>query len=616
MPGLVGFTEKNYSNPKKILADMASTLETDNDCQTSLYTEENFGMGLVRLGFLDSEPQLVWNEDKTVGLILVGEIFNVEYLEQLLASKSTAKKNTSQAKLLLNLFEIYGEDFAVQLNGTFSIAIWNQRAKKLILINDRLGLHPIYYSQVNQGLFFASGVGALLANPTLDRSVNPTSIAQFITFDHLLDQRSLLTNVQLLPHSSVMTFANGQLTIRPYWKIEYPHHYQHRTQEDYLEELIHHLRNAIKRQVSRDKSHGLLLSGGLDSRFLLALLYKEAADKPLHTFTWGIPGCDDARIAQELAKKTNTQHHFFELKPDYLLHKADEAVRLTDGMANIINLHALATLDEETKHAQVIYKGFLGDAMMGFALQPPFWADYDEETAEAVHLSVHNYQGVFYYDREEQKKIFSKSFYQQVGDSVFEPYRQGMAKANHNQLAVQRLFFDYTQRVPRHTLNGVKVVRSKAQVRLPFADNDFVNFSLVVPPGYHYQRQLMRLAFTQNYPKLAQTPISDTGLPMVSCSRDIVLRTKQLVQWHINNRGGNRFSWPTRRPYKDYNNWFRTILRPWVEDNLLSQKSLERGYFNSEYIRQLVQTHMDGEDHTITLGALLSLELWHQQFID
>ena len=103
-------------------------------------------------------------------------------------------------------------------------------------------------------------------------------------------------------------------------------------------------------------------------------------------------------------------------------------------------------------------------------------------------LAVHNYQGVFYYDRDEQKKLFSKSFYQQVGDTVFKAYRKGMARANHYQLAVQRLYFDYTQRVPRHTLNGVSVTRSKAMFGLPFADNDFVDFSLIVPPGYHYHR--------------------------------------------------------------------------------------------------------------------------------
>ena len=95
------------------------------------------------------------------------------------------------------------------------------------------------------------------------------------------------------------------------------------------------------------------------------------------------------------------------------------------------------------------------------------------------------------------------------------------------------------------------------------------------------------IGFYPIFPNLAQTPISDTGLPMVSCSRDILLTDKATRSMAYQQPWAKWFSWPTRRPYKDYQNWFRTILRPWVEDNLLSQKSLERGYFNPEYIRNL-----------------------------
>ena len=229
----------------------------------------------------------------------------------------------------------------------------------------------------------------------------------------------------------------------------------------------------------------------MDSRFLLALLGEQNSTDQLHTFTWGIPGCDDARIARELSNKMGGKHHFFELKPEYLQHKANEAVRLTDGMGNIINLHALATLEEETQYAQIIYKGFLGDAMMGFALRPPFWGDYCPETIEEVHLDIHEYQGVFYYDRMEQKKLFTNSFSKQVGDTVFKAYSKAMLRSNHYQLAIQRLYFDITQRVPRHTLNGVAVTRSRAIVRSPFSDSDLLDFSLTIPPGYQFNRHLI-----------------------------------------------------------------------------------------------------------------------------
>lgn len=618
MSGLFGFVQGHTADrANKLINIMAHLLEPDQDrYHLASYCNQEVGLGSIKLKVLGSKPKIAWNESETICATFIGEIYNFTELNDELVSHGYQVPPKNNSELILRLFKIFDVSFAIKINGAFVVTIWDQEKHRLIIINDRLGLYPVYFAQTPNGFIFSTGIRAILADPDLDCTINLFSIAEFLTFDHILDDHTLLSNVKLLPQASILTFSENQILLNPFWKVQYPQIYQHRSQEDYLEELIDLLRKAIKRQLPDDLSAGLLLSGGLDSRFLLALLADENVHKPLHTFTWGVPGCDDVRIAQELARKTTTQHHFFELKPDYLLHKANEAVRLTDGMANIINLHALATLEEEAQHAQIIYKGFLGDAMMGFALQPPFWADYDEDTAEAVHLSVHKYQGVFYFDRAEQKNFFSKSFEQHVGNSVFETYHQGMQRANHHQLAVQRLYFDFTQRVPRHTLNGVKVVRSRAQVRLPFADNDFVDFSIRVPPGYQYKRQLMRLAFIQNYPNLAQTPISDTCLPMVSCSRDIILRTKQLLQWHVNNRVGNRVSWPVKRPYKDYNNWFRTILRSWVEDTLLSQKSLRRGYFNPEYVHQLVQNHMKGTDNTVQLGALLSLELWHQQFID
>ncbi len=614
MPGIFGFTRQNQQNNQNgLLQEMAAVLEPENRSRRELHTGDGFSFGRLTLGIVNPERQPVWDDRRNMGIVFEGEIFNRQELIGQLKSKGVPIDKPSNPELALRLFKAYGEAFPARINGSFALAIWDQSTRRLMLINDRLGLHPIYYAQTNYGLIFGSGVRALLADPQLSREVDPFAVAQFLTFDHVLDTRTLLKKVRLLPQATILTYSDNQLEIRPYWELKYPKLYNHRTQEDLVDELVFHLRNAIRRQSPGELPAGLLLSGGMDSRFLMALLAEDYDIDQLHTFTWGIPGCDDARIAREIASHMSSQHHFFELKPDYLLHKAEEAVRLTDGMGNIINMHALATLEEETQFAQVLYKGFLGDAMMGFALQRPFWADYDADTAEAVHLSVHQFQGVYYYDRDEQKASFTDDFYQTVGSSVFETYQQGMQRADHNQLAVQRLFFDFTQRVPRHTMNGVMVARSRAVVRLPFADNDLVDFSLTIPPGYHFGRHLMRLAFTQSYPDLAKIPVSDTGLPMISCARDLLLRTKQFLQWHVNQRG---IDWPTRRPYKDYANWFRGVLRPWVEGTLLSDSSLNRGYIKPEYIRNLVSGHMAGDDHTIKLGQLLSLELWHRHYID
>jgi hypothetical protein len=91
---------------------------------------------------------------------------------------------------------------------------------------------------------------------------------------------------------------------------------------------------------------------------------------------------------------------------------------------------------------------------------------------------------------------------------------------------------------------------------------------------------------------------------------------QRLVSWHLRRAGLGGLIPPERRPYKDYSRWFRTALRPWVEDTLLAPRALERGYFKPEYVKGLVTAHMGGANYSVRIGAMLSLELWHRQFID
>jgi asparagine synthase (glutamine-hydrolysing) len=425
-------------------------------------------------------------------------------------------------------------------------AIWDKVRQTLFIVNDRLGLYPLYYSFHNGALLFASGVRSLLVDPALPRNVDHTAVAQFLTFDHLLDDRTLLAQVRLLPQASLLEFADGNLKIERYWEIDYPHDYPLCSEQEYMDEFSFLIRQAVSRQAPGDIPAGILLSGGLDSRMLLAYLI-EKGSQPLHSFTWGIPGCDDARFARELAKKAGSPHHFFELKPDWLLDKAEQAVRVTDGMGNLVNLHAFATLDAEADLAKVIYKGFLGDAMFGFGIRHQFWAHYDEPTRLRAHYQVHTDQGVITFNEKEQNDYFTDGFKHQVGNSVFDAYIAGMDDSRSEILANQRLYFDYRQRVPRMTIKGVEVVRTQAMVRLPFADNDLVEFSIKVPPGLLYERRLMKDAFIREFPKLAQVPVTDTGLPLMLCMRDITRRANQVIWWHLQSTRLKNFAGPMKK---------------------------------------------------------------------
>ncbi len=617
MPGIFGFA--GHYDPEEstqLLSKMASALDPEDGYCVDLYHDEGVGIGRSSLGIINSKQQPVWNAAKTRCIFMEGEVFDTYPIKQSLRQKGHRFILDSDEELLLNLYEEYEEEFARELNGVFVAAIWDSLTKKLIIVNDRLGLHPFYYAQFNGKLLFGSGVRVLIADHSVAREIDRVALAEFLTFDHPIHDRTLLESVRLMPQATCLTFAGGRLSLHRYYEMHYADPYQLRDEVEWMDEYNHLLKQAIDRQSTGDLPAGLLLSGGLDSRQLLAYLCTNSHSPQLHSFTWGIPGCDDARYAEELAKKSCVKHKFFELKPDWLLSKAEQAVRLTDGMGNLVNMHALATLDQEAEHVRVLYKGFLGDAMMGFALRPQFWANYDDDTRIQVHLSVHRDQGVLMYSPEELDRLLLGPSNGDIQTRVMDDYRLGMDEAGSPILADQRVFFDFRQRVPRMTLKGVEVARSKVVVRLPFADNDLVDFALRLPPGLRYGRRLQRNAFIRNFPKLAQIPTTDTGLPMMECARDIYLRGLQVLRWHLNSKNLGWLIGPDRRPYKNYKSWFQTELRSWVESILLDAKTLERHSFNPDVIRKMVNEHMAGGDHTVRLGALLSLELWFRQYLD
>lgn len=615
MPGLIGFIRSNPpGGSEEFLNRMAVALESQPFYQKDLYHAPGIGLGRMGLQLRNPDSQPVWNEEKTLCVIMEGELYETAELRQELTGRGHRFTSDNDFELVLRLYREFGEEFAIRLNGAFALAIWEPIDRRLTIANDRLGLYPLYYSEVGDGILFSSGVRALLADPELSRKVDLAAINQFLVFDHVLDERTLLKNVHLLPQASLLTFQDRKLDIKPYWTLQYPESYKPQSESDYLEGLVHHLRKAVKRQHTGNESAGLLLSGGLDSRILLPLLHEASADK-LHTFTFGIPNCDDARFAGEAAAKTGTRHHFFELKPDWLIHHCERAVELTDGLGNIINLHALSTLEEELPYAQILFKGLVGDAILGWAITRQMWGDYALEDPSKVHLEAYRMQSITF-DLTEQEKIYTPSFRNEVGDAVYQSMKSGMIRSNVNQLANQRLYFDLTQRVPRMTIKGAEVLRSRCIVRLPFADNDFVDFALTVPPGFLFERHLSKAMMRRYFAELAKIPFTPYRLPIVSCMRDIIQQGKQIASWHLRKAGLSWLAERGPRSYKDYDNWLRGILREWMQDILLSPRSLERGYFNPEFVKNLVASHLAGNNYSAGLGALLTLELWHRKYID
>jgi asparagine synthase (glutamine-hydrolysing) len=617
MPGLIGLIGDIGQNEAHLsLEKMASALHEGGRFNRDLFSREGIGLGRVSLGIVNPEPQPIWSSDRSICIMMEGEIFGYQELKHPLIDRGHNFSNHNDPEFILHLYEEYGEKFAEKLNGSFIVVIWDQNKRKLLIVNDRIGLHPLYYSN-RAGIFsFASGIRSLLTNPDHPRVVDKIAMAEFLMFDHMISDRTLLEDINILPPGSILTYQNESFRIKTYWRLEYPEFTDLRDEQEYIEGLTYLLRQAVNRQSPGDIPAGVLLSGGLDSRVIIAFLQKELNGRSMHSFTFGIPGCEDARYARQVARKVGANYHFYPLPSDYLVDKADEGLMLTDGMVNSVHMHALATLEEQTDIAKIIYKGFFGDALMGYSVILPLWANFDSNAIAQNHFKLYRSLGVTLFASEQLKELLSPSLHREIEDVVLNRFRSALLESCSSLPANQLDYFVLRYRVPRMTINGVELVRSRAVVRLPFCDKDLIEYMLKVPPGLRFKRYLMKQAFIQTFPELAKIPVTETHLPLVSCMRDALIRMESNVRWKARSAGLKWISVSKRKSYTDYNGWMRAELRPWVEGILLNSRTLDRGYFNPDSVRNLVTEHLNGTDNALKLGALINLELWHRWIID
>lgn len=612
MPGIIGFC--GYAEPQMVHAlseRMAAALCDEPWYKTEMFADECVGLGRVHLQIVNTQPQPLRSSDGNIALVMVGEIYSWDGFDPAPdALRSDPAGGVDNAQILLAAYLHFGECFVQHVNGSFAAAFWHVRERRLLLVTDHIGSHPLYYAQVRERIVFGSGARAVAQAPDLPLAVNRVTMAQILAFEHALGDETLFAGVHLLPPATLLRFEDGRATCTTYEDFQYPEYYESHDEDYYIDQLVDYIRQAVARQTRGPAPLGVLLTGGLDSRTLLAMLDRTAFD--LVTMTFGQPGCDDLRYAREVARALHVPHQAFVLPADYLMHQAAHGVRLTDGLKSCIHMNMLGCLDQVTQQAKVLYKGFLGGTIYGYVVERESLLPLRDDDWFAAVFKRRN--RVF--RPHEAVQLYSEPMGREVADVPVAGLRAALARSKASFWVDKDSYFDLYEEDVRFTLLGVELARSRAQVRTPLADKDLLRFAAGVPPGFRMNQHTFRQAFAKAFPQLAKFPSTTTGYPLLPCFRDLQMRADEQMRWWLRNHGWNWVPVPQERPYADYAGWLRGVLRPWVEETLLVPQSLDRGYFQPAYIRKLVAEHMAGQEHTHKLGVLLTLELWHQQFVD
>lgn len=277
------------------------------------YVGETVGLAHTRLSIIDlvSGDQPIHNEDDTVWVVFNGEVFNYVELRAILVEKGHQFYTRSDTEVIVHLYEEYGDDFVDHLNGQFAIALWDEKARKLLLTRDRPGIAPLYFTQAKGRFLFASEVKAMLPAMGEAPRLSPEALDQLMTFWAPLSPYSIFENVMEVAPGEMIILEDGRISRRIYWDFSFPENEEYRQgTEDQLKEELHALLvDATRIRLRSDVPVGAYLSGGLDSSVLTSIIHHHGG-VPLRTFSIGFEdkGLDETRFQRQMIDHLQADH--------------------------------------------------------------------------------------------------------------------------------------------------------------------------------------------------------------------------------------------------------------------------------------------------------------------
>lgn len=367
MCGICGISMKNgkpvQPNDIKKMCDVMTHRGPDDE---GFYFIKNIGLGMRRLKIIDLETghQPIHNEDKTIWLILNGEIYNFSELRRELERKGHHFYTKSDTEVIVHLYEDYGLKSLEMLNGMFCFALWDSRNDLLLVARDRLGIKQIYYYEDDQKIVFGSEIKTILSQSWFDREIDYQALSDYFSLQYIPSPKTIYRKIRKLPPASFISIGDGKSTISRYWSLDYGQ--PRLSGKEALDTIDLELQRSVRLQMISDVPLGAYLSGGIDSSLLVAMMAKES-ELPVETFSiiWDSDSkaFDERGYARFVAERYKTNHHEFLVKPeiedviDKIIHAFDEPFADDSAIPNYY-------IARETKqYVTVALSGLGGDEM-------------------------------------------------------------------------------------------------------------------------------------------------------------------------------------------------------------------------------------------------------------
>ena len=322
MCGIAGFYQFQDNNDVRIstLRKMLTRIKHRGPDESGIYLSKNIGLGSVRLSIIDlsTGTMPLSNADNSLWIVFNGEIFNYIELREELATKGHTFRTHSDTEVIVHLYEEYGPDFVNKLNGQFAIAIWDKEKQELFLARDRVGIRPLYYTEIGETFVFASEIKSMLEFPAVKLKISPKAITEYFTFWTSLSPSTAFDGVYEVPPGTYMTISEKGIKTKTYWELPIckPNEYKYTNFKEAAKEFETLFSDAVKLRLRADVQVAAYLSGGIDSSVTTSFI-KDISPDNLRTFSIGFTekDYDESSYQNIAAEYFKTEHSSISCSP-------------------------------------------------------------------------------------------------------------------------------------------------------------------------------------------------------------------------------------------------------------------------------------------------------------
>lgn len=588
------------------------------------YMDSFVGLGHRRLAIIDLSPaghQPMLTQDGQFAIVYNGEVYNFQELRAELESLGYQFRSKTDTEVVLNACAEWGPECVNRFNGMFAFAIWDKTRQQLFLARDRYGIKPLYYTFQENRFIFASEQKAILALPGVSREIDLEALLEYFTFQNIFTDKTLLKGIKLFPASSWAEIPLGtlakNLSPRSFWDFDFQESEKIVAEEEYIEELDRLFRQAVNRQLVSDVELGAYLSGGMDSGSITAIAATHFAF--VKSFTCGVDlhsasglelGFDEREKAEYMSYLFKTEHYEMVLKagdmervlPELAWHL--EEPRVGQSYPNFYAAQLAS------KFVKVVLAGSGGDEL--FAGYP--WRYYRAVVNDNFEDYIDKYylfwqrlipntaiHAVFKNVWDEVKHVWTRDIFRDV-------FRKKLKQIERPEDYVNlSLYFE-----AKTFLHGLLIVEDKLsmahslETRVPFLDNDLVDFAMHVPVTLKLRDLSEVVRFNENEP-------GPKTQKYFQRTRDGKVILRKVMEHYVPNEITQAVKQGFSAPDAS---WFKGESIDYVYETLFRNQAWIYEYLDRESVQSLVTEHLEGKlNRRLLIWSLLNLESWCRQYL-